>query len=442
MGYNFKTLMIDCFKISKFFLYLTPFSVVIISFSTLFPFIVGKYAFFRGTISLALIFFLLGWAFQFKDVGRPYFGRPTSQILKSPLVIAVSIFVFIFVLAGFFGVNPSFSFWSNFERGEGGLQFIYLYLFFLLLLLTFQNKADWQKLFWISIAAAMLMIFYGIFRGVDFNERFQGPIGNPAYVAVYLIFALFYALYLLTDKYRHKLKSFEAAGLIMAIVLFLIFFFLAATRGAFLGLIAAILAAFLYLGFSLAAWRKKLAIAGILLVLTVGLLVNFRQTSFIQNLPGSRIFDISFYTENVKNRMVVWQMAFDGFKERPILGWGAENFAAVFDKHYNPEHYSVQAGFGAWYDRAHNVFLDYLISAGALGLLSFIGIFGAFYWQFIRFNQQQSLVSGALLFALPIAYLVQGMVLFDILPTSLNLFLFLAFSAYVFNSFQNSGPKL
>lgn len=474
--------MVNYFKISKFFLYLVPFSVVIVSASTLFPFIVGKYVFFRTAVGLALIFFLLGLLFQSQEVRPPKingqsWGGRTSQILKSPLVIAVSLFVFIFILAGFFGADPSFSFWSNFERGEGGLQMLYLGVFFLLMVLLFKEEKNWRIMFWISIIAAGLMIFYGIgaglkyfdaetiiqnidgvpqkiltgkggplyqtfksFIGPDFRDegyRFAGSIGNPAYVSVYLIFALFYVFYLLFGKYKQRMKSFGDISLIVLAVFFSAFFFLSATRGAFVGLIAAILTAFLYLGFSIKIWRKWLLGIGVVALLAVGLLIFFRNTPFIKSLPGSRIFDISFKAENFQNRTVIWKIAIDGFKERPLLGWGPENFSYTFDKHYNPKHYSIVSGFGAWYDRAHSIFLDYLNQAGILGLLSFLSIFIAFYRQFLSktwstVNSQGSIVLNALLFSLPIAYLVQGIVLFDILPTYINLFLFLAFATYKF----------
>ena len=189
----------------------------------------------------------------------------------------------------------------------------------------------------------------------------------------------------------------------------------------------------------------------VIMLLVIGSLVYFKNAPFIKSLPGSRIFDISFQTENFQNRMVIWQIAIDGFKERPLLGWGPENFSYTFDKHYNPKHYSIIAGFGAWYDRAHNIFLDYLNQAGILGLLSFLGIFAAFYWCFFKktliaanintnsrekekkqspITNYQSLITNALIFSLPVAYLVQGIVLFDILPTYINLFLFLAFATY------------
>ena len=472
------------FKISKFFLYLVPLAVVIVSSSTLFPFIVGKYVFFRGAVSLATIFFLLGLLFQDK---LSVVSGQLLNVFKRPLTIVVFLFVFIFVIAGFLGVDPAFSFWSNFERGEGGLQILYFGAFFLLMVMLLKNDKDWRIMFWISIIAASLMIFYGIgaglkyfdaetviqniggvpqkvltgeggllyrtfksFVGPDFRDkgyRFAGSIGNSAYVSVYLIFALFYSFYLALSQQKKR------TGLIILMVIFLVFFFLSATRGAFIGLIVAILMAFLYLGFSIKIWRKWLLRSGVIMLLIIGLLIFFRNTSFIKSIPGSRIFDISFKTENFQNRTVIWKIAIDGFKERPFFGWGPENFSYTFDKHYNPKHYSITAGFGAWYDRAHNVLLDYLNQAGILGFLSFLSIFAAFYWQFFsktqikaeqkfleanrRGNKQQSIINNkqltiqkALLFALPIAYFVQGIVLFDILPTYINLFLFLAFATH------------
>ena len=47
----------------------------------------------------------------------------------------------------------------------------------------------------------------------------------------------------------------------------------------------------------------------------------------------------------------------------------------------------------------------------------------------------------ALIFSLPVAYFVQGIVLFDILPIYLNVFLFLGFSAYLFGSAQDKQVK-
>lgn len=472
------------FKLSKFFLFLVPFAIVIISTSTLFPFIVGKYVFFRTTIDLALIFFLLGLLLQDK---LSVVINHLLSVLKNPLVIAVSIFTFIFLLAGFFGVDPANSFWSNFERGEGGFQMIHLWLFFLLLVALFREEKDWRKLFWVSIIAGIFMAFYGFgaglkyvdaewttvikngnsvqelsgrggflyqafknFIGPQFNERFHGTLGNPAYVATYSIFLLFYVAYLYLGKFYKKTFSWQSLPLYISSIIFLIVFWMAATRGAFMGLILAIIMAVGYFAYIYKPWRKWLFSGIAILIISVSAMVYLKNTAFVKSIPGSRIFDISFSAKTWEDRTYMWKMAWDGFKERPLLGWGPENYLNIFDQHFNIKYFKPAEGFGAWFDRAHSVYFDYLAETGILGLLSYLIIFIIFYWQFIKFQisnfksqkekliviDYQSLIINALLFAIPVAYLVQGLVLFEVLPLYLNLFLFLSFAIYKFNNFK------
>lgn len=451
-------------KLSKFFLYIVPLAIALVTTSTLFPFIVGKYVWFRTSVDLALIFFLLGLLFQDK---LSEMSRRLLSIFKKPLVIAVSIFVLFFLLACFFGVDPKMSFWSNFERGEGGLQMLHLWLFFMLLVALFKDEKDWQRIFVIAIIGGLGMALYGFMAGVGVQGvigpkfgvegfRFFGSIGNPAYVAAYAIFMLFYIGYLLASKYKDRLLSFGASALWFLMAVFTAVFFAAATRGAFLGLIASVLVFIGYLAFCSRRWRKWLLSGIVIMLLIIGSLVYFKNTPFVKSLPGSRIFDISFSAETFQHRTIMWKISLDGFKERPILGWGPENYLKIFDQHFNTKYFVPSQGFGAWFDRAHSIYFDYLAETGILGLLSFLSIFAVFYWQFfkktlisadrkliyadknkksalISQNPHQSALVNALIFALPVAYLVQGIVLFDVLPIYMNIFLFLAFATYKFN---------
>jgi len=459
--------MFNSFKISKFFLFAVPLMVVIVTPSTLFPFIVGKYVFFRTIVGLSFIFFLLGILFNQNGINE-IISR-FKNLIKNPLVIAVSVFIFFFLLAGFFGFDPQNSFWSNFERGEGGLQLLNFYVFFALLALLFNEEKDWQRMFIMAIIGGLGMAFYGLlagwgtngFIGPKFGDpdfRFFGSIGNPAYVAAYAIFMLFYSAYLLISKYKDKLLSFGAIILWLLMVVFLVVFFAAATRGAFLGLIASVLAFLAYLAFSSRRLRKWFIAAAIVLVVLVSVLIQLKNVSFIKASPISRVLDISFTTKTFEDRMTIWKMAIDGFKERPILGWGPENFLQVFDRHFNVKYFKPAEGFGAWFDRAHNIYLDYLAETGILGLLSYLAIFVAFYYLLFKktlINADKKLIDAdkneknqhksaeistnqcgvlinALMFAIPVAYLVQGIVLFDVSPIYLNLFLLFAFATYKF----------
>ncbi len=462
----------NLFKLTKFFLYIAPFSAVIVSRSTLFPFIVGKYVFFRTTVALAAIFFVWYWASGAIAPARNNAEKNAEQREKKKFKqsLAIAVFAFIYIISGFFGYNPSFSFWSNFERGEGGLQMLFLLIYFLLLSAVFKDNESWQKMLTAASWAAALVVGYGVgailgiesFVGEGFCARFAGSLGNPAYLGTYMLFAIFYAAYLAVENWKSS-KKLTKFGWLVLLVIFVIFLLLSQTRGAFLGLGIAIISGLFYLFFNSSISKKirwvSLSLAAILII-SGSLAIKFRN-SINLSMPfcggqGTRLLDVSLSTQNFQTRLWLWQQSIIIFKEKPILGWGMENFNVPFEKHYDPR-------FDVWYDRAHNIFFDYLTMTGILGLLSFIGIFIVYYWQFFKsvtsnkelvnrkqeqVNRNQNpvlvtsyqfLVTNVLLFSLPIAYLVQGLVLFDVLPIYINLFLFLAFATY---KFQTTNPKL
>lgn len=460
------------FKTSKFFLYASVFAVAIVTTSTLFPFIVGKYVWFRIAVDLALISFLLGLLF---DPRKGEYGARLKKMFCSPLVIAVTVFAVIFVLSGFFGVDPAFSFWSSFERGEGGFQMIHLWLFFILLTTLFREKKDWKLLFWCSVVAAVLMALYGVgaelkYIDADYRSwtddfgrlhhelsgeggpwfrtfygfiapafsspgfRFQGSIGNPAYVAAFLVFVLAYLAFLARDAWMKKRKW--VLGLLSFLcVFFLAFFALAATRGAFLGLMAGAFVFLVLFGYSKPSVRRWVWIFCGAVALFLLLLFVFRDAPAVTSLPFSRFLDLSVFADTFQDRLIVWKMAWEGWKERPLFGWGIENFIHVYDRHFDPALFTPPDGFPAWFDRAHNVVFDYLTGTGVLGLLSYLGIFAVFFVEVIRRLLKPSgdsfpAVEKALVAGAVAAYLVQGLVLFDVLVIYMNLLLVLAYVVF------------
>lgn len=448
-------------KLSKFFLYASLFSVLVVLSGTFFPFIGGKYYFFRVCIELALMTVVFWWAFEAR---KGEFYHRFKRIGTHPLFIAVSAFVAFFVLASLVAYSPHAAFWSNFERGEGGFQMIHYYLFFMLLLFVCDREEDWRLLLKLSLVAALFMILYGAgaaafiegfigpytegtaptFLGRVFSPttRFQGSLGNPAYVAPYLMFSLFYVLWLLWNGRTEKKKTGYTVLYVTAFIFFLIFFILSQTRGAFIGLGGAVLAFLLYLLFSAPRLRAWVAFGLLTLILFGSIALRNRDSQFIKNLPASRLFDLSFSDQTVQTRLWTWGSAWRGFKERPLLGWGPENFSTIFDKYFDPRHYEPGKNSETWFDRAHSVFFDYLSETGILGLLSYIGIFATFYVLFFKSRARDAhtalkkapLFAQAVFFALPIGYLLQGLVLFDVLPIYINLFLFLAFALFEFRT--------
>lgn len=455
-------------RIAKWYLYISVFAVVVVMNSMFFPFIGGKDYFFRFAVELSLICFVFAWALE---MGAGELSKLLKAAYKKPLVIAVTAFVVIVLIACLFAYDIHAAFWSNYERGEGGFQMIHYYLFFMLLVLLVRSENDWKNVFRFSLVAAVLMILYGVganllvagfvgpYAGGNaapagwwhklFDPRFQGSLGNPAYVAPYLMFSMFFTAYLWVTRKKEAVRATLAhVGYAALTAVFLLFFILSQTRGAFLGLGAGVFIFALYLAIAgRGALRKWSLVALVLVVIAGGTVFALRNSSFVQSLPEGRLLQISLSDTTAQTRFWVWGEAWKGFLERPVLGWGPENFSTVYDKYFDPRFFipAVQ-GVETWFDRAHSVFFDYLAETGVLGLLSYLSIFVVFAWEFFKkkFRAHEydwkHVFVGGLFLALPVGYLVQGVAIFDVLPMYINLFLFLAFAYYYF--YENHGQNV
>jgi O-antigen ligase len=463
LGIIAKIMKVSFERIAKWYLYVSVFSVVIVMNSIFFPFIGGKDYFFRFAVELALASVVLWWAFEAK---KGELLQRVKVLFKKPVVIATSVFMGIFLLACLFAYDMHAAFWSNYERGEGGFQVLHYYLFFLLLAFLFTEEKEWKNIFKFSLASAGLMILYGIAGNYSINGfigpyagstapagwwhelvdgRFQGSLGNSAYVDAYLLFSMFYVGYLWTSEKivgAIKKSSVWIYSILLAVLAF--FFVLGQTRGAFLGLVAGLFAAVIYVIFASKGKTRKWGsvILGILVILGIGVYA-IRNTKFVQSFPEGRLLQISLSDTTAQTRLWVWHEAWQGFKERPVLGWGPENFTVVYDKFFNPNFYTPGQNSETWFDRAHSVYFDYLSETGILGLLAYLGIFVTFFVTLFKKFGKDRRAQGAeahhktalniqrgLLIALPVAYLIQGIAIFDVLPMYISLFMLLAFEAY------------
>ncbi len=449
-------------RIAKWYLYVSVFAVVIVMDSIFFPFIGGKDWFFRAAIEFSLISGILWWAFEARDGEAKSLVR---DVFKRPLVIAVSIFVLMVLLSSIFAYDFNAAFWSNYERGEGAFQILHYYAFFLLLVAFLKTEGEWKRILGCSLVAAGGMIGYGIlanfgtptligayanstipsgFWAKFFVGRFQGSLGNPAYVAPYLLFSIFFAGYLWISRGKAMIsRAARNWGYGILIALFLFFFYASQTRGAFLGLGAGIFVFLIYTSFSRHRTLRKVSwVVLALMIALAGFVFSVRNAPWVTNIPGGRLLQISASDSSAQTRFWVWGEAWQGFLERPVLGWGPENFTTVYDKFFNPNFYTPGVPTETWFDRAHSVFFDYLVETGIAGFLAYLAIFIVFCVEFlkshVRVRRQSGEVRAAhdiergLFLAMPAAYLVQGVAIFDVLPMYVPLFLFLAFSTYYF----------
>ena len=398
-------------------LFAVPFIPFIVSSTMLFPFISGKGFAFRILVEVIAGLYIL---LALSDV---MYRPKLSLISKSVLV-----FIGIILLADLFGKYPYKSLWSNYERMEGFVTMAHLALYYFVLSGMLHTELWWKRFWNTTLFASGIMTIYGFLQlahKIPINQggvRLDATFGNSAYLGIYAVFHIFIALILLLKEKRLGLRI--AYG-VLAFSEFIILYY-TATRGAILGFIGGIIISGL-----LIAWKEKnnkhvrtlaKGFIGIVVVVLIGFYA-VRNTSFVQKSPVlSRFASMSLSEAQSQGRYYVWPMALKGFAERPLLGWGQENFNYVFNKYYNPAMYNQEQ----WFDRAHDVVLDWLIAGGVLGFLSYLGMFMALMY-FMWKKAELSVEEKSLLTGLIAAYIFHNLFVFDNLISYILFFTVLAY---------------
>jgi Flp pilus assembly protein TadD len=146
-------------------------------------------------------------------------------------------------------------------------------------------------------------------------------------------------------------------------------------------------------------------------------------------------------------RFSAWNISLKAAQERPILGWGAENFSIAFDKHYDPTLPILKAESGSWWDRAHSLFFDTIIQFGLAGLVAYAFFFGAWFWQLTKIKNNNSGLHTSFIFeahalqATLIAYLTADLFSFDSFSTYIMVFFLAGYSMHLIAISAASMPQ-
>lgn len=398
----------------------------IVSGNFFFPFITGKAFTFRIVVE---IIFALWLILALRD--------PSVRPRRSALLVAFGAFLVSLGISTVLSENPHKSFWSNFERMEGYITLLHLGGYLLVVSSMFQTKKLWRRFWNTSIGVSVLVGLFGVFQlaGVfTINQggvRVDATFGNASYLAVYMLFHFFITLIALSSwkPQKHVQVLYGVALVLQALMVFY-----TATRGSILGLVGGLfLAGLIFLVF--AKEQKTLrkigaAVAAVVLIVSGGFFA-IKDSNFVQSSPVlERIASISL--EEGETRFTIWGMAWHGFLERPVFGWGQESFNYVFNKYYEPSLYAQEP----WFDRAHNIFLDWLVAGGVFGLLLYLSLFVITLWYLWRPKNNFSLTERALFTGLLAAYGFHNLFVFDNL---MSYVLFIALLAYI--AFRNAEER-
>jgi O-antigen ligase len=222
---------------------------------------------------------------------------------------------------------------------------------------------------------------------------------------------------------------YEALGIILSQALTLS----TGTRGTIVGLFASVV-----VSLGIIAWfekgkaRKTLVIALGAMAIIVASIFIFKNTEFIQKSPTlSRIASISPTDITTMSRFTIWKVSYDAWKERPLLGYGQDNFTKIYAERFIGE---KMWNLEAWYDRSHNVFFDWLVAGGILGLLSYLSIFGIAFYVMWRKDSHMSLREKALITGALVGYFIHNVFVFDNL---ISYILFILILGYIIFATEN-----
>lgn len=412
--------------------FLVPFIPLLVANFLFFPFITPKNFAFRILVELLFGGWLILILYDIRY--RPYFSWLLASILA---------FVGIIAVADIFGESPWKSVWSNFERMEGLVTLVHLLMYFLIAGTVLNTEKLWNRFLTISVGVSVLLGLYGVLQLAGILAIHQGGVrldatfGNATYLAVYMLFHVFITTVLLL---RSKGEPFVRwiYGAAIALQIFIIYH--TATRGAVLGLLGgALLAALLIALFGGKYPRVRNISAGVVLLVLVivGGFFAVKDFVFVKQSPVlGRFAGISLTERTVESRFLVWGMAWEGFKERPVLGWGQENFNYVFNTYYKPELYKQEQ----WFDRVHNVVFDWLIAGGMLGFLAYVSIFlTALFYLWRKRNTFFALPEKAVLTGLLAGYTFHNLFVFD---NIMSYVLFFTILGYIYWSYRESTREL
>ena len=408
----------DIFKKTIFVgLFLVPFIPFLVFSSFFFPYITTKAFTWRIIVEVVFAAWLILAVWE-----------PEYRPKKSILLYSVFTFLAVIGLADLFGVDRSASFWSNFERMEGYISLLHLGAFFLVISSVFKEE-HWKSWWNTSLVASAIMGGYAFMQIIGAMSpsqggvRVDGTFGNAIYLAVYMLIHIFIALFYMLRGWKNRNLRWTY-GILVLFQIFIIYY--TATRGAILGLLGGlfIVALINVMNKEDTAVRKaSMALIAAIVVLIGGFFLA-KNTTFVSQSPVlSRFSTLTLAEIKNQGRYYVWPIALEGFKEKPILGWGQENFGYVFQKHYKPEMYRLEP----WFDRAHNIFLDWAVVGGILGLLSYLGLYAAFLYIVWRREDNFTFSEKSVLTGLLAAYFFHNFFVFDHLTSYVLFFSLLAY---------------
>jgi putative inorganic carbon (HCO3(-)) transporter len=399
----------------------------------------GKSIVFKIIFSLLLLIFCRQMLYH-----QEYRFLVWQKLRAIPKWISVSFagFLIFLILSTIFSMDPFFSFWGSPFRAGGTLNLL-LYMALAIFSYLVVNKNDWKKIWILAFIAGAIVSFIAIAQQfklisedvlVIYSFRPPSTMGNTNFLATYLVILFFLALGYAIKEQKVAEKIFYWG--VLPIFLFTIG--ITQSKGAYLAITAGLLLFFVFVKIKNIFLAKfKLPILSLLIIFLFSLLLAVNNPSF-ENMVASKnkliggiVNRLSFKSIAKDSRFSGWKIGLEALKNKPILGYGPENFSIGFDKFYTPGLSNLSpTGEGSWWDRAHNFLLDIGITMGIPALLAYLSfwIILLLYLQKVKKKNPEEYLMPLILQVIFIAYFLNNFFSFDCAPTYIISHLLIGYS--------------
>ncbi len=373
---------------------LNSFKFSILCAVSLLPLVHSKYLFYGTIVHRTLVFWVLVSILYAYHLG---YIRKKSILSFSLLDIALISYTLVRLIADLLGDNSNNSFWSNFNRNMGFVNWGYVVLFYFSVKSIQLTNSQKYLLSFLILIGALLTSIWGIKdAGNMIDSRLTGFLSNPMHASFYFTSSLLFITFVVC-QYKFRYWFLPVVYALLATIL-IYSMLLTNSRAGLLSLFAGF-AVFSCHSIRSKSGRKYLAIFLIMIIALGGLgyvISNYLDIdlSKIQH----RYFSNWYASVSSSTRLVLWKTITSNLDNIPLTGLGEGNFNTFYIQNYNDS----LNGSGDWYDSSHNIVLDQLVNFGWPGLALYLCILAIasinLFKSYINKNSIESLLGLSLLF--------------------------------------------
>lgn len=317
---------------------------------------------------------------------------------RHPLIFVNGVFVVLLVVLSLTGIDFSRSLWSTIGRMNGVIMYLHLFLWFVVLSSVIKTWEEWRRLIWTSIGICLLVIGYGfgqwvgiegVYPGIPMS-RIYATLGNPIFLAQYSILNLLLGILLFIQE---KNASHRLILLFFGFAVIAAIYLSVSRSGVFtLGISTAIFGILCLFAF---VRNRRLivysTVIGLIFTVLIGgvasIYIWFQTPEGVQWLhnyiPDPQIRYLARELFDDSARIELSRMAWQGFLDRPLFGFGPNNYSYIFSAHVRPQDYGMLF-MATWYDYPHNEILNILATMGIVGLVGYIAIWIVVFYLLVK----------------------------------------------------------